>query len=370
VVGLIATAVFMVLSVASFRKHVGADWLERSSGTGGFAFMIETTTAQNPARDGAAKGFEIFESQSAALGEIVPFRVGVGDNANCFNLNTPSHPRLLAVDSALLAARGAFRIKQQGDNAKTSGWSSLGALDDTGAVPALVDETTLLWALKRKIGDVISYEDETGRPFAVRIVGTIPDSVFQGYLIVDQRLFLQRYPSNPGYSIFMIDAKTTSDLDVLRSRLSSALTDVGGRVDTTREVLAAFHQIENTYIAIFNVLGSLGVILGSLGLAIVVARNLQERRGEFAVMTAIGIPRAVLARMVFSEFGILVAWGISIGALASVIAVGPSIETLPAAPTAILVLALLGGIVALNLASGWLIFRWSVRDLRTAMVQA
>ena len=49
VVGLIATAVFMVLSVASFRKHLGDDWLNRSSGTGGFAFWIETTAAQNAA---------------------------------------------------------------------------------------------------------------------------------------------------------------------------------------------------------------------------------------------------------------------------------------------------------------------------------
>ena len=43
VTGLIATAVFMVLSVASFRKQVGSDWLQRSAGTGGFALRIETT---------------------------------------------------------------------------------------------------------------------------------------------------------------------------------------------------------------------------------------------------------------------------------------------------------------------------------------
>ncbi|MSU22594.1 MAG: FtsX-like permease family protein, partial [Opitutus sp.] len=40
VVGLIATAVFMVLSVASFRKHVGSEWLVRASGTGGFALQV------------------------------------------------------------------------------------------------------------------------------------------------------------------------------------------------------------------------------------------------------------------------------------------------------------------------------------------
>jgi putative ABC transport system permease protein len=361
VVGLIATAVFMVLSVASFRKQVGADWLEKGSGTGGFAFWVETTAAQNPSRDGRSEGFEVFASQSAALGEIVPLRAGVGDNANCFNLNSTAQPRLLAVDSARLAARAAFRLKGASD------WNVLRAGEASAPIPALVDETTLLWALKRKVGDVLSYTDENGRSFDVRIAGTLPDSLFQGYLVVDEARFLERFPSHPGYSVFLVDARNPADIAVVRQRLESAVADVGGRVATTRDVLTSFHQIENTYIAIFNVLGSLGVILGSLGLAIVVARNLRERRGEFAVMGAMGIPQRVLARMVYAEFGRLVLWGIVIGAVASLIAVGPNLTGLPAGPTLALVGALLAGIVALNLACGWAIFRWSVRELRPGL---
>jgi len=87
-------------------------------------------------------------------------------------------------------------------------------------------------------------------------------------------------------------------------------------------------------------------------------------------MAAMGISRAVLARMVFAEFGRLVLWGIAIGAIASAIAVWPNLSTLPPAPTLILVASLLAGIVVLNLASGWLIFRWSVRDLRPNLAQA
>jgi ABC-type antimicrobial peptide transport system permease subunit len=214
---------------------------------------------------------------------------------------------------------------------------------------------------------VLAYSDENGRSFDVQIVGTLPDSLFQGYLVTDERLFLEHFPSNPGYSIFLVDAPGSQDVGALRGRLEGALTDAGGRVDLTRDVLASFHQIENTYIAIFNVLGTLGVILGSLGLAIVVARNLRERRGEFGVMTAIGLPQGVLARMVYSEFGRLVVWGIAIGTLTSGIAVWPSLPTLPAGPTLLLVGGMLAGIVALNLASGWAIFRWAMRDLRPAV---
>lgn len=363
VVGLIAGAVFMVLSVSSFRKHVGSDWLERDSGTGGFAFLAETTAPLNLARDGRPGRFEAFEKHAADLGAIVPLRAGVGDNANCFNLNTTAQPKLLAVDSATLAARAAFPLA-------APGWTALRSPNPDNALPAFVDETTLMWALKRKIGDVLAYTDEQGRTFDVRIAGTIRDSIFQGYLIVDEQLFLKKYPAHAGYSLFLVDAKSPADLPALRGRLETSLADAGGRVELTRDVLAAFHQIENTYIAIFNVLGSLGVVLGSLGLAIVVARSLRERHGEFAVMTAIGIPRAVLGRMVFSEYGRLVLWGLAIGAVASLIAIWPSLTTLPALPAALLAGGLLVGIVALNLVSGWLVFHWSLRGLRPGMEQA
>lgn len=362
VVGLIATAVFMVLSVASFRKHVGADWLSPRSGTGGFAFWIETTIPQNYPRDGSGKGFEIFARQAADLAAIVPLRLGAGDNVNCFNLNTTLQPRLLAVDAAKFAERGAFRVKPAID------WCHLQKPSANGAIPAFVDETTMMWALKRKVGDTLTYTDENGRAFDVQLIGALPDSIFQGHVIVDESLFLKKFPSSPGFSLFLADAKVpASDLVALRDRLTTSVSDAGGRVELTRDVLTAFHQIENTYIAIFNVLGTLGVVLGSLGLAIVVARNLQERRGEFAVLTAIGLPREVLAKMIFAEFGRLVLWGLVLGTVASLIAIAPSLTAFPAAPTLVLVATMLAGIVALNLACGWLIFRMSVRDLRPGL---
>ncbi len=362
VVGLIATAVFMVLSVASFRKHVGADWLERRSGTGGFAFQIETTIPQNPARDGTTGTFEIFRRHAPELGAFVPLRAGPGDNVNCFNLNTTLQPRLLAVSSEKLSSRAAFRLKD------ATNWDALRTPDADGTIPAFVDETTMMWALKRKVGDILDYTDENGRPFRVRLAGALPDSLFQGHLILDEALFLKKFPSNAGYTLFLADAKDAATATTaLRDKLTAAVADAGGRAELTRDVLNAFHQIENTYIAIFNVLGTLGVVLGSLGLALVVARNLRERRDEFAVLSAIGLPRAVLAKMVFAEFGRLIFWGLALGAAASLIAITPSLTALPAAPTLALVAAMLTGILALNLASGWAIFRWSVRDLRPGL---
>jgi ABC-type lipoprotein release transport system permease subunit len=369
VIGAIATAVFMVLSVASFRKQVGADWLQRSGGTGGFALWIETTAPLNLARDGRTRGFEAFEGAAARIGDVVPLRTGTGDNVNCYNLNTTAQPKLLAVDTAKLAGRGAFRVKMPGRPEATAAWAALRQAGPGDAIPALVDANTLLWALKRNIGDQLEYADEAGRPFRVRIAGTLTDSIFQGHLVVDEQRFLTKFPGHAGYNLFLIDPARGADLAAARAALEAGVRDAGGRVQLTREVLAAFHQIENTYIAIFNVLGSLGVVLGSLGLAIVVARNLRERRGEFAVMTAIGLPRAVLARMVAVEFGRLVLWGLGIGAASAAVAIVPAASGLPALPAVALVVALLLGICGFNLTSGWVIFRWSVRELRPSVVQ-
>lgn len=355
VVGLIASAVFMVLSVASFRKHVGDEWRDRASGTGGFAFWIETTAAQNQTRDGASEGFEIFQNQRENLAGMVPIRTGAGDNANCFNLNTTAQPKLLAVDPSALAERGAFSVSTE------NGWLALNDAPTRNLIPALVDQTTLMWALKRKVGDILTYSDENGRQFEVQIVGTVKDSIFQGYLVLDEQRFLEKFPSNPGFSIFLADVADDADVETVRGALERSVADAGGRVVVTRDVLQSFHEIENTYIAIFNVLGTLGVVLGSLGLAIVVARSIQERRGEFAVMLAIGIPRKVLGAMVFSEYRNLVLWGLLVGGVASLLSVWPNLDGLPAVPTIILVAALLLGIVVLNLVCGWLVFRRSFK---------
>ena len=38
----LASGVFLVVSVASFRNHSDDEWRERDSGSGGFAFWVET----------------------------------------------------------------------------------------------------------------------------------------------------------------------------------------------------------------------------------------------------------------------------------------------------------------------------------------
>jgi ABC-type antimicrobial peptide transport system permease subunit len=320
VVGSLAAGLFLVVSVTAFQKHGGGEWQKRPSGSGGFAFWIETTTAvhRGSNSDSTADILQLGD-QRGQLGDILPFRVGTGDDASCFNLNSVARPRLLATDTAALEQRGSFTIKTTPPGIEPS-WKSLREGD---ALRAFIDETTLLWVLKKKPGDRIDYTDEQGNTFPVEIAGTLDGTVFQGSFIVDEQRFLERYPSTGGYQLFLAD--TPGDLTATRGILQKSLTDLGATVTTTSDRLAAFHSVENTYISIFNVLGGLGVILGAAGLGLVTARNLAERRNEFTQLHQLGISRKIIRSLVFRETRQFILWAVGIGLVAAIVSILPAL---------------------------------------------
>ena len=320
VVGSLAAGLFLVVSVTAFQKHGAGDWQKRSSPSGGFAFWIETTTPvhRSSASDSTADILNLSDQRSK-LGDILPFRIGSGDDASCFNLNSVTRPRLLATDTTVLEQRGSFTIKSTASGIEPT-WKSLREGD---TIRAFIDETTLMWVLKKKPGDRIDYTDEQGNTFPLEIAGTLTGSVFQGSFIVDEQRYLERFPSTGGYQLFLAD--TSNDLTETRNILQRALTDLGATVTTTSERLAAFNSVENTYISIFNVLGGLGVILGAAGLGIVTARNLAERQHEFTQLHQIGISRKIIRSLIIRETRQFILWAIGIGLIAALISVLPAL---------------------------------------------
>ena len=320
VVGSLAAGLFLVVSVTAFQKHGAGDWQKRSSPSGGFAFWIETTTPvhRSSASDSTADILNLSDQRSK-LGDILPFRIGSGDDASCFNLNSVTRPRLLATDTTVLEQRDSFAIKSTASGIEPT-WKSLREGD---TIRAFIDETTLMWVLKKKPGDRIDYTDEQGNTFPLEIAGTLTGSVFQGSFIVDEQRYLERFPSTGGYQLFLAD--TSNDLTETRNILQRALTDLGATVTTTSERLAAFNSVENTYISIFNVLGGLGVILGAAGLGIVTARNLAERQHEFTQLHQIGISRKIIRSLIIRETRQFILWAIGIGLIAALISVLPAL---------------------------------------------
>jgi ABC-type antimicrobial peptide transport system permease subunit len=111
----------------------------------------------------------------------------------------------------------------------------------------------------------------------------------------------------------------------LTTLLEDRLSDFGVDVTDTRARLASYHQVENTYLSTFQALGALGLLLGTLGLGAVLARNVLERRREIGVLNAIGFRPSHLRTMVAAESLLLVVTGVAIGTVAALVAVAPAV---------------------------------------------
>ena len=74
-------------------------------------------------------------------------------------------------------------------------------------------------------------------------------------------------------------------------------------------------------------LGSFGLLLGSVGLGIVVWRNVRERQGELALLRAVGFTKKSIQAVILSEHIALLIAGIFYGILAALVATLPSLLT-------------------------------------------
>jgi ABC-type antimicrobial peptide transport system permease subunit len=107
--------------------------------------------------------------------------------------------------------------------------------------------------------------------------------------------------------------------------LAGELSDFSVTLDQTADVLAAYQNVQNTYLATFQVLGTLGLLLGAIGLAVVLLRSVVERRAELAMLAAIGFRRIDRLRMLLIENGVLLLLGLGVGTVCAVIAMLPTL---------------------------------------------
>ncbi|NOS70176.1 MAG: ABC transporter permease [Verrucomicrobia bacterium] len=371
-IAMLACGSFLIVSIGVFRLDANRDASKRSSGTGGFALIGETTMPVVQDMN-AQSGRDFFALNERDLDGVsfVPFRVRAGDEASCLNLNAAQRPRLLGVNPEILSDRFVF-TKNLNEMTKAWPWSALSRHIlsvplDKNEIPAIGDANSIQWAMHKKVGDTIDYVDERGQPFKVRIVGAVANSILQGQLIIDEGDFIEKFPSESGYRMFLIDAPSNA-VSQVSATLSRAMQDVGLELTPAPQRLAQFNAVQNTYLGTFQVLGGLGLLLGSVGLGIVVLRNVLERRGELAVMMALGFRKATLQRLLLIENGALLLAGLALGVATAAVAVLPALFSahgeLPVASLAMT----LAGVLVNGALWTWAATRFAVRgDLLKAL---
>jgi ABC-type lipoprotein release transport system permease subunit len=343
-IGLLACGVFLLIAVGAFRLDPNEGANERWGGTGGFALFGQSDVPVLYDLN-TKKGREEMALDSEV--DLVQFRVRAGDDASCLNLNQTREPRLLGVNPKALANKEAFTFAQG------TGWE---ALDETegDAVPAIVDMNTGMWMMHVKVGDVIDYPDESGGTFKIRIAGFLGNSVLQGDLIISEKQFVKHFPSASGYRVFLIDSADPKATAAIANALSFALEDYGLELTPATRRLAEFSKVQNTYLDIFQALGGLALLLGSVGLGVVVLRNVLERRGELALLQAVGFRKSALHWLVLAEHGGLLILGLAAGIISAAIAVWPALNA-PGQGMPLKLLAwMVGGILLSGLLWTWL----------------
>jgi ABC-type antimicrobial peptide transport system permease subunit len=208
----------------------------------------------------------------------------------------------------------------------------------------------MTYVLHRKIGEDFVIKVR-GQDVRLRFVAALSDSIFQSELLMSQENFLKLFPEQEGYSFFLIETPREA-VEATAVKVEQALADYGVDATSTAARLAEFHRVENTYLSTFQMLGALGLFLGTAGLAAVLLRNIFERRRELALLRTLGYgPRQFLA-MTLAENSLLLGGGLLTGTLCALLAIGPALfsegGTFPGLEISILlgVLLLLGLVIS------------------------
>jgi ABC-type antimicrobial peptide transport system permease subunit len=366
-IALIAAAVFIVVSVDTFRHREAGSTVERKSGNGGFPLLAESTVplVNDPSTKEGQQTLNLAndnpESPLAGV-TLTRFRVLPGDDTSCLNLYQPRKPKIIApTDDFIQSNRFVFQNSLAAtDEEKTNPWLLLNHDQPDGAIPVIADANSLTYVLHLKLGDVITIE-QSDKPVQLRIVGALSDSILQSEIIISEKNFIRVFPDQQGYRFFLIDMPNVARSPEVAATLEDRLADYGFDVQSTAERLASFHQVENTYLSTFQLLGGLGLILGTIGLAAVLLRNVLERRRELALMRAVGYNSSHFTLMVVAENALLLFGGLITGALCAALAIAPVFLTRQTQPLNIslglmLVAVLVSGLTA-SIAATWVSIR-------------
>jgi putative ABC transport system permease protein len=208
------------------------------------------------------------------------------------------------------AGQGLYQLERGED---------LGIRDTTGVLVSAHVEAALGW----RIGDTVTVfgrlDPQTAAAGIVRrlvvrgAVRWLYDSRGQRSVGVNFRV-MQRLgwmPDRDAASMVMVKIKDGADVEAASARIAAAhptveVNSVAAMVTRFRTRLAYFQQLS-------LILATISLAVGVLLVGTILTIAVNERRGEIAVLRAIGFRRARIVRMVMTEGAVLTAVGAALG---------------------------------------------------------
>ena len=254
-----------------------------------------------------------------------PFRLRPGDDTSCLNLYQPTSPRVLGVRDAFVQS-GRFRFGRtlaETPAERANPWTLLARTFADGATPVIADANSLAYVLHKNVGEDIVVE--TGRtPVRLRVVAALADTVFQREVLIHESAFVRLFPEQEGYRFLLAEAPPGRVADAAVA-IEDRLAPFAADAVPAAERLAEFHRVENTYLATFQMLGGLGLLLGTVGLAAVLLRNVVERRRDLALFSAVGFEPRHIRTMLLAESVSLLVTGLVVGVASAAVATLPAV---------------------------------------------
>ena len=335
--GLLSSAAFLIIAVEPFRKEADSN-TGKNSGTGGFSIVVETNIPVLSGLDGPSGIETILDGvQKSNRGnpqrarqqvdrfknvlkdvKVFSLRFNPGDDASCLNLFAPSKPRILGVPNSL-QQRGGFLFSATSE-VKENPWNLLDSSNTL--VNAFVEKNTVEWMIHSGLGKDYKIQDASGKDELLKFAGLFQGSVFQSEILIGESQFLKFYPQQQGYQYFLIDADS-KDLSEIEEAFKIGLSDYGAKVSKSKDLVERFASVENAYLSMFQGLGTIGLLIGTMGVAAVLARSVWERRAELGLLSALGFTQGDVVLVMVLEHALLLFLGLGIGTLAALVSVLP-----------------------------------------------
>ncbi len=318
VIIMLSFGIFIVIAVGTHQKLPENTNLA-SSGTGGFSFFIETTLPISYDLNTPQGRLELnLPLELPENVHIFSLRKFTGDDASCKNPYHALQPTLIAIPCKIFDKKQVFSFANILDVSTQHPWLLLEkkypSLNDAPIIPGIIDQSVLQWGLGKKLGDVISYTDEFGKKLYIKIVATLSGSIFQGSILISEPNLKIFFPTKNNIKILLVETPTIHAeyiIDILKEQLQ----DFGIQLQSTSQRLIDFYSVENIYMEIFLALGSLGIILGSIGTGILLSRNIEERRNELAVLFSLGFSLKKIKYLLAFEHSLLIVCALFLGIL-------------------------------------------------------
>lgn len=334
VAAIVAVAEFLVVAVSSFALRPPSDPTVRSAPTGGWSHIVDfgTPTTVDPAAVEVSGGLGMSPAEERAVAgcTIVRLRRRDGDAADCTTLYAAARPPVLGVGADFIS-RGGFAFADRGRaDAGVDPWTLLerAAVPTGSAVPAILDQATAQWALKfGGVGGRFTLADDGGEPVEFEIVALLEPGILQGVILIAEREFTRIFPGRSGYGMALVDdaAVPAGERATARAGLATAWADAAPAFSAAADRLRSLQGVQNTFLAAFQALGTLGLLLGTAGVAAVQVQNAIERAGSLALLRALGFTVRRVRLVLVGETLAAVGLGLLAGTAAACLAVWPAL---------------------------------------------